>query len=418
MPTQATNIQTTTLSANAVRTRYTYLYREAAEMRRLYDMYALAAGADKGDLEKREFMGSTVTYNFLSDMTPGTSAISQTSDITPQTLRDAVATVTPTSRADAIQWAEAVEIQAYTNWGASAFKKVGKAAMESLEILAYTAALTGGLVQRAVARASLDAGTSGHRWTDSQIAKAAARVTALKCPPLTNANGELFGGRPMLMATAHTDAFYDLFSGGNVVSVGQYQNKGLIFNPYNELGEMHQFKLMISPWAKVFGGAGIDATAGTAATTLSAAATALGLTATIAAGTNIAIGSYLTIGTEETGSTLYPTNEIVTVSDDYTLAATTLYFVGEGANGGLRFDHASASPVRNADNVYPVVYGSNNSLVKIYANQIGPFAQVIGPKETGVVNQFSTLGYKWYGGYGLIADNYIMRGEYASSVQA
>lgn len=411
------SIQTTSNLTNAIRTRYTYMYREAVEMRRLYDWYAMAAGADKGDLEKREFMGSSVTYNFLSDMAPGVTAISQTADINPQTLVDAVATVTPTSRADAIQWAEAVEIQAYTNYGASAFKKVGKGAMESLEILAYTAALTGGLIQRAAARANLDAGTSGHRWTDASIGKAAARVTALKCPPLTNANGELFGGRPMLMATAHSDAFYDLFAGGNVVSVGQYQQKGLIFNPYMELGEMHQFKLMISPWAKVFGGAGAD-NASSAATTLSAATNPLDLTATIASGSNVAIGQYLTVGTEETGSTLYPTNELVVVSDDYTLTDTTLYFVGEGANGGFRFAHASGAAVRNADNVYPVVYGSNMSMVKIYANQIGPFAQLVGPKEDGIVNQFSTLGYKWYGGYGLIADNYIMRGEYSSSVQA
>jgi N4-gp56 family major capsid protein len=410
-------IQTTSNLSNSVRTRYTYLYREAAEMRRLYDLYSMAAGADKGDLEKREFMGSTVTYNFLSDMAPGTSAISQTSDISPQTLTDAVATVTPTSRADAIQWAEAVDIQAYTNYGASAHQKVGKASMESLEILAYTAALGGGLIQRAAARASLDAGTSGHRWTDSAIAKAAARVTALKCPPLTNPTGELFGGRPMLMATAHSDAFYDLFSGGNVVSVGQYQQKGLVFNPYNELGEMHQFKLMISPWAKVFGAAGAD-NGSNAATTLSAATSPLDLDATIASGTNIAIGQYITFGTEETGSTFYPTNELVVVSDDYTLTDTTLYFVGEAANGGLRFAHASGTGVRNADNVYPVVYGSNMSMVKIYARQIGPFAMLVGPKEDGIVNQFSTLGYKWYGGYGLIADNYIMRGEYSSSVQA
>jgi len=414
MPTQATDIQTTTLSANAVRTKYTYLYREAVERKRLYDMFAMPTG---GDIEGRDFLGSTQTYNFLSDMTPGTSAISQTSDITPQTLRDAVATVTPTSRADAIQWAEAVQIQAYTNWGASAFKKVGKAAMESLEILAYTAALTGGLVIRAAARADLDAGTSGNRWTDATIAKAAAAVTALKCPALTNANGELIGGRPMMMAVAHPDAFYDLFSGGNVVSVGQYQQKGLIFNPYAELGEMHQFKLMISPWAKIFGAAGAD-NASNSATTLSAAANALSLSGTIASGSNIAIGQRLTIGTEESGSTLYPTNEMVLVSDDYTLSATTLYWVGEGSNGGLRFDHASGEAVRNCDNVYPVAYGSNNSMVKLYSNKVGPFAQIVGPKETGVVNQFATLGYKWYGGYGLIADNYIMRGEYSSSVQA
>ena len=403
-------VQTTSNLSNAIRTKYTYLYREAMMQERLYDMFAIPAGADQGDLEKREFMGSSYQWNFLSDMTPGTSSISQTNDITPQQLSDATATVSPTSRGDAIQWAEAVDIQAFTNYGASSFQKVGKAAMESVEILGYTAALAGGLVQRAAARASLDAGTSSNRWTDTTIAKAAGRINSLKCPPL------VIAGQRRLLAVAHPDAFYDLFSGGNVVSVAQYQNQGLIFNPYRELGEIHGFKLMISPWAKVFGAAGAD-NASAVGTTLSSAASALGTSIVLASATNVAAGQYLTIGTEETGSTFHPTNELVQVHADYT-SGTTITVVGEGSNGGLRFDHAAGAAVRNADNVYPVVYGSPQSMVKIFSNQIGPFAQVVGPKTNGVLDQFRTLGYKWYGGYGLIADNYLMRGEYASSVQA
>jgi hypothetical protein len=361
-------------------------------------------------LEKREFVGSTYTYNFLSDMTPGTSAISQTVDVTPQILRDAVTTITPTSRADAIQWAEAVEIQAYTNYGASAFQKVGKAAMEALEILAYTAALTGGLKAPGTARASLDAGTAGDRWTDAAIAKAAARVGTLKCPPL------MISGQKRLLAISHPDAFYDLFSGGNVVSVGLYQDKALIFDPYNELGEMHGFKLLISPWAKVFGAAGAD-NASVVATTLSGAELALDLQVVVASATNVTVSQYMTIGTEETGNTMQPQNELVVVDAAY-VSGTTVDLVGEASNSGIRFDHASATAVRNADNVYPVAYGGPSSLVKIFSNQIGQYAEVVGPKEDGIVNQFRTLGYKWYGGYGLIADNYIIRGEYASSVQA
>lgn len=404
-------IQTTTSpDANAFRTKYTYDYREAMEMVRLYDKYASPAGADQGDLEKAEFMGTTYTYNYLSDMTPGTATVSQTVDVVPQVLRTATATVTPTSRGDAIQWAEQVEIQAYTNWGASAFKKVGKAAMESLEILAYTQAVTGGLVDLPAARASLDAGTSGHRWTDANIAKAAAKINLLKCPPL------VIAGQRRLMATAHSDAFLDLFSGGNVVSVGQYQNLNLIFDPYNELGEMHGFKLIISPWAKVFAGAGA-ANASAINTTLSSASNALALQLVVASASNVAVGMRCMVGTVETANTMQPLNEMVVV-DGAWVSGTTIDIVGEAGNSGARFDHASAVAFKNSDNAYPVVYGSPESMVKVFSRQIGPFAKIVGPKTDGILDQFRTLGYKWQGGYGLPSDNYILRGEYSSSVQA
>lgn len=403
-------VQTTSNLSNAIRTKYTYKYREAMEMVRLYDRLSTPAGADQGDLEKAEFLGNTYTYNFLSDLTPGTSTISQTVDITPQVLRDAVVTISPTSRGDAVQWAEEVELKAYTNYGESTFKGVGKASMESQEILAYTAALQGGLVHLPAARASLDAGTAGHRWTDSNIGKAASLVSTMKCPPLE------IEGLKRLLAIAHSDAFYDLFSGGNVVSVGQYQNSRLIFDPKNELGEMHGFKLLISPWAKVFGGAGAD-NASVVATTISGAENALDVQIVVASASNVVVGQRLTLGTEETGNTFYPTNELLTVDSDWS-SGTTVDIVGEASNSGLRFDHASGDAVRNADNVYPVAYGSPMSMVKIFARQIGPFAKIVGPKTDGILDQFKTLGYKWHGNYGLIADNYILRGEYASSVQA
>jgi len=84
----------------------------------------------------------------------------------------------------------------------------------------------------------------------------------------------------------------------------------------------------------------------------------------------------------------------------------------------LRFDHSSGASVRNADNAYPAVFGGKASLVKVYADSIGEFGSAPILKESGVVNQFSTLGWKFYGGYGLVADNYIARGEYSSSLQA
>jgi hypothetical protein len=398
-------IQTTTNLSNAVRAKYDGEYLEALMLRRVYDLYAVAIGELLRKLEAGPWLASSYIYNFLSDMTPSTSAISQTVDIIPQVLRDATGSVSPTSRADALQWSEALDLQEYTGYGSARFKAVGKNEMESIDLLAQLAALTGGLVRRPAARASLDAGTSGHRFTDTAIATMGARVKSLKCPPFDNGS---------LMVTVHTDPFYDLIQGGNVVTIAQQVRPEIL--QQQKLGQWGDFTINATPWAKVFGSAGAD-NASNVATTLSGNENALDKSIVVASASNIVAGMQLTIGTEETGDTHYPTNEVVVVDDAYT-SGTTIPIIGEGANGGLRFDHSSGAAVRNADHVYPAVFGGKASLVHVYAQEIGEFGSAPILKESGVVNQFSTLGWKYYGNYGLVADNYIARSEHSSSLQA
>ena len=92
------NLQTSSNLSNAITTRYTTRYQRAAKVRRLYDQLAIPVSAPQFELESRRGMGSTYTFNFASDMTPGTTAISESIDIVPQYLVDATSTVTPTSR--------------------------------------------------------------------------------------------------------------------------------------------------------------------------------------------------------------------------------------------------------------------------------------------------------------------------------
>lgn len=400
-------IQTTTNpSTNAYRTKYSMDYLEAIRgKRRVYDKYTVGIGDPRLNIEKTgTWLASTFLFNFASDMTPATAAISETTDIIPQVLRDATATITTTSRGDALQWAEAVDIRAYTPYGKARFSALGENMMESLDLLSQAAALTGGLVRRPAARASLDAGTTGHRFTDTAISIMAARVKALKCPPFAN------GG---LVCTIHTDLFYDLIQGGNVVTIAQQVKPDILMN--QALAKWGDFSIDPTAFAKVFGSAGAD-NASAVATTLSGNENALDKTIVVADASNIAAGMQLTIGTEETGDTHYPTNEIVIVDDSYT-SGTTIPIIGEGANGGLRFDHASGAAVRNADHAYPAVFGGR-SLIKAFAPETKEFGLTVGPKMSGVLDQFRSLGWKWYGGVGLVADNYIARSEHSSSLQA
>lgn len=400
-------MQDTSNLSSSIRTKYANKYIEAADYSRVYDRYAAPIG--KEGVEQASFLANAVQVNFLSDMAIGTSTVSEAIDVVPQSLREATATISPTSRWGALQWSELIDLKAYTNYGEQRMKLLGKNQAETVDLLAQAQALQGGFLQRAAARNSLDAGTTGHRLTDTVFSIIDAKLQSAKCPAYVD------GSRSMYFATMHPYAFHDIRLGGNVVSVAQYQDKGIILN--FELGQVGPFKLIVTPWAKVFWGAGA-ANASAIETTLAASATAnlaLAKTIEVADATNIDQGDSLLVGTHETGNTHYETNERVVVQS---VSGTTITIIGEGANGGLRFDHAVGEAVSNDDSVFPVVFGGPASLAKLYDSGVGEYGTIVGPKLDGIVDQFATVGWKWYGNYGRWVESWLIRGEFASSLEA
>lgn len=402
-------MSTTTNLSNAIRARYYEDYIMGGLSRRIYDQFCFPISEDADKMQR----GSSHIVNFLGRMTPGSTAISETVDVSPQTLADTTATVTPTSRGEAIQDSELLLLQSYTDYGEQRYTILGENMIETLEALTIASALAGSVVYRAAARAALDAGTSGHRLSDSSFGQLAGLQEGLRCPMFPGIMGDSAGGGGTLAAVMHPDVYYDLVTGGNIVSIAQYQDKNILLN--REVGFIAPYRIISSAWAKAFFGAGQDQTSNIA-TTLGAAATSLDTTATVASGTNIEDGRWLTIGTEETASTFYPTNERVR----YVSGAdgVTLTFVGQGDNGGLKYDHANGVAVRNADSVYPVLCGGPQSVAKVYAREIGEFGDVVGPKEQGLLEQWVSLGWKYYGGFGVIAEPRLARGEFSSSLDA
>lgn len=401
-------IQTTSIQANAVGTRYALRYQRGAAQYRYYDQFAGNIMSDSQyNLETRRGMGTTYTFQFASRLTPGSTAISETSDVVPQIIRDATSTVSTTSLGEAVKWSQLLTVESFMDEWAQRAEVVGWNAIESIENQAIAAGLQGSLVSRATARASLDAGTAGHLFTEAAVWKAGATLADIKAPMYVDENG-----KKSFMALVHTDANYDLTHGGNLVNAALYQDKQLLLN--GEVGMVGEFRIIATPFAKVFYGAGADNASAVATTLNDASALALDTTVVVASGSNISSGRHLAIGTEETGNTFYPTNETI----QYVSGTTTVTFVGAGANGGFRFDHANGEAVNNNDNVYPVLFGSNQSLVKVYANDVGEFGEMVGPLQDGILNQWQSLGWKWFGGYGRVSENRLIRGEYASSLDA
>ena len=93
-------------------------------------------------------------------------------------------------------------------------------------------------------------------------------------------------------------------------------------------------------------------------------------------------------------------------------------FVGTGENGGLRFARAATDTVTNDDSVYTIVLGGPQSLYKLYAPSVGEFGQIVGPKTSGLADQFSSVAWKFYGGYGRLTENLLLRGEFSTSYEA
>jgi len=395
--------------SNSVRTQYQSEYDQEVYFSRFYDQLAIPMAGSMDELIR----GSSVQVNFLSKMDIGTTAISEVEDITPQALKDATASVTPTSIGEAIQMSQQIEIQNFLhNFMPKLTKMVAENAAESIDLKARDKALQGSLVNRSAARASLDAGTTSHRMTENKFANAASTLADLKCPMFQGAApGE--GGSGAWAALTDPFVFSDLRQDGSIEAVGQYQRAGIHLNW--ELGAIGPFRLLVNSWAKIFYGAGADQDI-IVATTLGTSTTKLAKSITVASITHFAnvesAKAWINIGTEETGDTHYETNERVRTAG-YT--GSTVTIVGQAPNGGLRFSHDAGAGVRNADSVHTVVFGGPGSLVKLYAPSVGEFGEIVGPKRDGTLDQFWSLGWKWWGGYGRVAENRLLREEVSVS---
>ncbi len=392
---------------NSLRTQYVADYLDRIYSERLYDQLASPIG---GISPEQAMQGATVQIDFLSSMSLVSAVISQTADMTPGVLFDATASTSVTSRGAALQWSENLDIQVYTDYAQRRIVKLAENAAESIEVIASYAATTGSFFEReAATRVLTDAGTASHRASESLFRKFHGRMLDMRVPGFSNEMGEA----NTWAAIMHPYVFHDISESGNVDAIGTYQDKGIHLN--FELAQLGPFRLVVSPNAKTFFGAG----AANADTTVTSIATATSpLTTSFIASTTLTSEGILpdvfTLGTLETGDTHYPMNEQLVIGTGTTDSVVD-DFVGKGENGGLRFVHEATDTLVNSDSVYTIVFGGPESIYKLYAPSVGEFGEVVGPKVSGLAEQFSSVAWKFYGNYGRLTENRIVRGEYSTS---
>ncbi len=410
---------------SSIISRYTESFLEGAKAPMLYSQSAVDYTRFTPGLTMDEMMrADTVYVPVQSGMSIGTGTLSQSTDLTPQSIYDATVNVSKTSRGEALQFSQQLSIETFSQFTANFYRIIGENCMETIEAVAASIALGGTFYDRAAARASLDAGTATHNASDAVFRRAAGLFASMRVPGFEEVNG------PEWSVTMHPWVSHDIQEGGKVVYVGEYQNDAIILNW--QLGKLGRFKIVESPYAKVFFGAGVDhdtAQASTVATASVPLATTLVTAGDLS--TNIAKGRLYNVGTEETSTltdagTFYPMNEQFRALSASTV---TITLNGQAANGGLKYAHAVSEAVNNNDSVYTMLFSGPESLVKIYATdpQNGdpdakavagvPGAAIVGPLKTGLAHQWDSLAWKWWGNFGRVAQKYLYRYECSVSYE-
>src|SRR5690349_2739843 len=118
----------TTDANDSIRDLYDVDYLTGAEPQNLYGQYATTRPPSDGVR-----MGATIYFPSLATLPIATTPISQVADINPRSLGDAKVSITTTSRGDAIQVAELVDINAYTDHAGARVRALGQQAAKSIE---------------------------------------------------------------------------------------------------------------------------------------------------------------------------------------------------------------------------------------------------------------------------------------------
>lgn len=390
-------VTTTSVLSNSVQAKYQAEYILAVKTMLYYDQ--LSYVVEKANMLK----GSSVKVPFLFDLPPNVTVVPETSDINPRQIKDKLFTVTPDLYGDAVQLSEKLRRTAFTNVEAGAAQLVGRQAGKSVDFLARTKATQGSAVGYAGGATS----RSGCDHANDQLAYVdfiynAMWLADMGAEPVANGKFIAVLGHPVLK---------DLLEDTVIVAIGEYQKGEILLN--GELGTVGGCKLVVTNWAKRFYGAG--AANDSISTTIATSAVVPGdTTVSFASDTSISVGDWLTIGTVESGSTEYPETELVQVvggsSSPYTIA-------GGGANGGFKFDHAVGTAVVDNDTVHAVCFYGKNSIGKVFAPDTGAMGKVLPPKTTGLLDQFESLPWKWFGGYARVTETRLRRVECAASTR-
>lgn len=359
--------------------------------------------------------GSSVTWPIIEPMDPQVTALTEASDVTAQVSSDSTTSISVSEYGGVKQITKILEATAYTDVHKAAAETVARNYVDSIELRARYALLQGTNVYRpsGVARTSLAKATAAHQLTYGNLVQMKARCHNFGLPPW---DGEMH----ILLIPPVLEA--SILDNSDFKALVEYNNgsnaAGNMFR--GEIGQLGGFRIVVSPWAKVYWG---GATVSGGSTTLSAACDAGDTAIAVADATSFAVGDYALIGTKETAPTISTVAGVITRLDGAELvqitgiSGTDFTVVGHGNtedNLGLKYSHSSGATVIECESAASALVLGKRSCGFVYSDKTGPNGkQTIKVAETTLPDRFTNFSWYQIGGWGILIDRYIMRGEFA-----
>ena len=348
--------------------------------------------------------GVSVQFTIASDLSEATTALTETSDVTPVSMSDSYVVVTPLEYGNAVQLTSKL--------GATAFMEVNPIAAN---IVGWNAGISTDGIARAAAGAGTNvAYTSGttraglaktNTITGSDVRKAVASLRKNNVPTF---NG-LYKG------LIHPDASYDFrgaTGGTNWSDPHVYSDPSGIYN--GVIGNFQGVQFMETPRAPLFSDGGTNTyTISTIAVATSVA------TITTSAAHGLAVGDTLTISgataTSGTGSTSQVGfNAQFTVATVPSTTTLTVSVAGlSNVNAGT-----SLSLVVSAVDVYGTLVMGRQALAKAFSTGggYGEQAIIVDVPVIDTLRRFTGIGWKHFVGYSVFRQAALYRIESGSSI--
>jgi N4-gp56 family major capsid protein len=341
---------------------------------------------------------------------PANTTRSEVTDISPVQLRDSQITFNNSLYGNAVQLSLKLQKDASKNMFQIAAALVAENAAESVDYVAREVAIAGRGFELGNGSSRADVNADG-ALTPGMLYNAAGYLAS--APKLDGGlNQPTIGGG--LAAIMRNAVIADLAENSSIILLGQYRDSAPETVLMGEVGaHVSGVRLIVSDYAKIFHGGG--STLAVSSDNLANAVTAGASTLEASTALTSASQTYLTVGTRETTNNGTQTN----VETVFAVGATTAAFAitGGAPNGGLVYDHSSDTPIGGYNQVHAVVIMGAKALAKVHDGSIGANPQLLPPKVDGLLDQWDSAQWRWYGGFGRWAENRLYRLEVGSNRQ-
>lgn len=408
---------TTTSNFDLVQTAYEKLAYFALRPEMYYDAVAEVKATDLTN------PGATIKFTIFNDLAAASTALSETTDVTPVTLDDSQITVSLLEYGNAVQTSAKLRSVAFMQVNPIIANVLGFNAGISIDTVARNTVQLGqnyAIQGRTGAINTTTAVTTGIRanllTTDTLTAASVLRQVAA----LRGANVPTFNG--LYKAFIHPDVSYDLrqtTGTNNWADPHAYSDPSGIWN--GVVGVFGGAQFMETPRAPLFANAGASGTSSPSAATTVSSILVSGstVTATTAASHGIAVGGYFSIA----GNTNSGTNAI---NGDFVAAAgttgSTLVFdilPGRTISGTTLAGTVNVF-AGGTNDVYGTLIMGRQAVAKGFSVGGGYSEQpvMVDVPVTDALRRFEGMGWKHLVGYSVFRQAALRRIESASSIGA